>query len=264
MRPVYLFILVSFVFISGSTAQRIKVKGVSRKGNGIKTVPVSQPNYNIMQLTGKWQEIIRTSLSAKTEEAFSDTLQLNFNKRDSVFVREGMVMSKRGYAAVEAPDQLQVAGDMYTIVSLSKNMLRINDGEFIRVLQKKNLFYYETLGRVIIPKENLTEPIHVNTKNLAGKWEVYRTQAVPGMAADSAVIKEINFEKQNADGSLSGLVVFTKMHHTGSVPFNAVFSKGSMQLVTNDQTWQLATYKADGKEFVFGQQGGLVYFAKQL
>lgn len=262
-----LFLPVMILFISVHakiTAQTIVVKGVAPKGTMIKKTTVIQPSYNIQQITGKWQETKRTAISTNTKVAFSDTLQLNFNKRDSVIVRDGISMSQKGYAAVDGANKLQVAGNTYTIVSLSKNTLVINDGEFIRELQKRKMFYYETLGRIIVPKENLSDPVTIDVKKVMGKWDVYRTQASPGAAEDSAIIKHLSFLQLNDDGSVSGEVTFTKAKNTESLPFKAIFEKGILQLQTLKHSWSIYTYKADGKEFVFGQQGGLVYFAKQL
>lgn len=262
MQTSILFLLILTIgFQSIINAQAVITKAGTR--NDITTASF-QRTYNIKQLTGKWQETKRTNITSRKKVSFLDTLQLNFNKRDSVIVRDGISMSQKGYAAIDRTNKLQVAGDAYTIVSLSRNTLVINDGEHIRQLQKKKLFYYETLGNIIIPKEDLSEPVIANVKKVLGNWDVYRTQATPGVAEDSAIIKQMVFSNINEDGSVWGEVTFTKDAITESIPFRSVFEKGTLKVNTAKHIWNMYTYKADGKELVFGQQGGLVYFAKQL
>ena len=246
-------------------AQTVVTKGVVRKGTTIpQKTTVVKPFYDVNQLSGKWQETKRTNLSSNKKVSFQDTMQLNFSKRDSVSVRDGVHMTQKGYAAVEGTNQLAVAGDVYTIISLSKNVLVLNDGEYIRELQRRKKFYHETLGTIIIPKEDLSQPEIINLKKVIGKWDVYRTQATPGVAEDSAVIKNLAFTQVNENGTVSGEVTFTKATLTETLPVNAIFENGTLRLSTLKHSWDMYTYKADGKEFIFGKHGGLVYFAKQL
>lgn len=256
-------ILVCFLFaLPVITAQKIVVKGVTPRGKVVKKTPV-QPTYNILQLTGKWQETRRKVITSNTKVGFTDTLQLNFNKRDSVIVRDGISMSQKGYASVDG-NKLQVAGDAYIIISLTKNILVINDGEYIREFHKRKIYYHETLGKIIIPKENLSDPVIVDLKKVMGKWVVYRTQATPGVVDDSAIIKNLNFSTVNEDNSVTGEITFTKANITESHPIKAIFEKGTMLIKTLNHSWILNTYKASDNELVFGQQGGMVYFAKQF
>lgn len=244
-----------------SQAQRVVVKG--RNPKPIKA-SVMQPTYTMDQLTGKWQEIRRGLLTTNDRIDFTDSVQLNFNKRDSVIVRDGISMSHKGYASVDNSNKLNVAGDIYSIRSLSKNSLVIYDGEYLREFAKRKHFYYENMGKIILPAENISQPIAVDGKKLLGKWYVYRTQSSPGEAQDSAVIKNINVLKPHSSTSATGEITYTKNAVTKTLPFEASMNKGVITLLTSDQTWQLNAYKADGKEFIFGNQGGLVYFSKKL
>jgi hypothetical protein len=171
-------------------------------------------------------------------------------------------MSQKGNASVSGTG-LQVAGDSYIILSLSKNTLMINDGEYNRLFTRKKTFYHETLGKIIVQKDDISDPVSIDKSKLDGKWHVYRTQAMPGAAEDSAIIKQISFKETGSD-SVSGEIVFTKAGVTETQPFKATLDKGSLVISTNVFSWNLLTYKANGKEFIFGHQGGLVYFAKQL
>lgn len=253
-------LLIFIVTLGNSYAQKVVVKGrtpVVQKSRAI------QPAYSMEQLVGKWQEVKRRNLNGDPVD-FTDSLQLNFSKRDSVIIRDGITLSHKGSASISDPNNLNVAGDNYSINSLSKNRLVINDGEYLRELVKRKNFYYEHMGKIILPAENISQPISVDGKRLLGKWYVYRTQASPGETQDSAVIKTINVLKLQSSILSTGEITFTKNAVTKILPFEATVEKGLMTLVTSDHTWHLHTYKADGKEFIFGNQGGLVYFSKKL
>ncbi|MEO5984132.1 MAG: hypothetical protein ABIP80_01425, partial [Ferruginibacter sp.] len=195
------------------------------------------PIYSLSQLTGKWQEIKRTPLNTSVSIPYADSLQLNFYKRDSVIVRDGVSMSQKGNTSISGK-ALQVAGDTYTIVSLSKNTLIINDGEYYRLLNRRKTFYHETLGKIIVQKENISDPVVIEKSNLEGKWHVYRTQAMPGAAEDSAIIKQINF-KDTGSKSVSGEIVFTKAGITQTQPFTGILDKTSLVISSTGLLWNL-------------------------
>lgn len=245
-------------------AQMVVAKGVSYKSKKIKKGDAKEAGYNIGELTGKWQEMKRKDIAMKSKVSFTDSLQLDFNKRDSVIIRDGISISQRGFASIEDKNNLQVAGDTYTIISLSKSVLVLNDGEYIRELHKKKIFYQETLGKVLVPKDNLSEPVSIDLKAIMGKWVVYRTQAFPGAADDSSIIKHLNFTTLNDDNTVSGVITFTKANNTESHPFKATLEKGTILINTQSHFWNMYTYKLNSKEFVFGKHGGLVYFSKQF
>lgn len=260
MKNIFGFILALLIFTTAN-AQKLIVKGRNptpqKRG-------VTPSHYSIEQLTGKWQEVKRSNISDGSRADFTDSLQLNFSKRDSVIVRDGISFSHKGHASVDNTNKLVVAGDSYAIRSLSKNTLIINDGDYIRAFSKRKNFHHENMGKIIIPKENISDPISVDGKKLIGKWYVYRTQASPGESQDSAIIKNIKLIQTANNTSATGEITFTKNAITQIVPLEATVEKGMIRLVTKDQIWNLQTYKADGKEFIFGNPGGLVYFSKKL
>ena len=260
MKIIFGFFLAMLTF-TVANAQKVIVKGRNPTPQKRET---AQTMYSMEQLTGKWQEVKRGSLTGGDRVDFTDSLQLNFNKRDSVIVRDGISFSHKGHASVDNGNKLAIAGDNYSIRSLSKNILIVNDGEYIREFAKRKTFYYENMGKIIILKDNISEPISAEGKKLLGKWHVYRTQASPGESQDSAIIKTIKFVQVANNNSATGEITFTKNAVTQTIPLEANIEKGMIRLVTNTQTWSLQTYKADGKEFIFGNPGGLVYFSKKL
>lgn len=253
-------LLIGIISFGTCLAQRVVVKGRSATSQKRSAV---LPTYSMEQLTGKWQEVRRRNLNGGPVD-FTDSLQLNFNKRDSVIVRDGISFSHKGYAFIDNRNKLGVAGDNYSINSLSKNNLIINDGQYLREFTRRKNFYHESLGKIVVPAENISQPVSVEGKKLLGKWYVYRTQASPGESQDSALIKIINMVQSKSNTTATGEITFTKNAVTKTLPFEGSMDKGVITLVTSEQTWNLNTYKADGKEFIFGNQGGLVYFSKKL
>ncbi len=239
---------------------------VIRKGTTPITVnkkPGTKSLYSLDQLTGKWQETKR--LAGKESVAFKDSLQLRFEK-NSVEIRDAVNLNQNGTAQIEAPNTLQAAGDSYEIISLSKSVLVINDGEFIKHLEKIKTFYYETLGKIILPVEKLDSVVNIDINNLKGKWMVYRRQAEPSFVNDNlTLIKSLNITGINPDGNTAtGKIVFYKTDITEGLPCMISYNNGTILISTENNKWNFYTYKADGKEFVFGKTGELVYYAKLL
>lgn len=240
---------------------QVKRKGVT-PAQVVKPVPTA--NYNTRQLNGKWQEVKRVSSAQRTETAFSDTLLMSFvNGNAEVKDATSMRMTMRGTAEIEAPNALTVAGDVYTILSLDEKKLVVDDGEFIRELEKRKQFYYETVGKTKIERDSFSKPVLIDIEKIKKKWDVYARKAEPGVISDQmAIIKLIQVNTVEGKDSASGTVLF----YTGSVsellPCKIYIHEGSMQINTNKVNWTYFIYKADGSEFVFGEAGKILYFAK--
>ena len=254
-------IILLFLAIGTNTviSQRVVRKGVN-------PVEVKKANpaafYNIAQLNGKWQEVLRTNPGSVIAINFSDTLLLNFNK-NKVEVRDGVSMNMKGEASIEPPHTLNAAGDVYTIKSISGNTMLLDDGEFVHRMQKTPRFYYEILGKDSILIERYETPAIVDLKHLPGKWVVYRRQAVPGKVSDENLLKSIQVHPFNAGDIIKGEVVIYNADITLPLPATFYFNNGVMKIVTNRLSWDFNTYKANGKEFIFGDSQ-LVYFTKPL
>lgn len=259
-------ILLSFFFVgSGLSVLTAQVKPI-RKGM-LPTQVVRQQStayYKVSQLGGKWQEIKRTPLHAKDAIAFTDTLLMQFDS-NKVEIKDAtsMRMTMRGDAYIDPPYNLIAAGDEYVIKSLDKTRLVLSDGENVKEMEKRERFYFETLGKLTVQVDSINTPIKVDPKNLVGKWIVYRRQAMAGTVdGDAAVIKSIDIFPSNTTGSAMGQVVCYKTDVTESLACKIVFDKENILVITDRYVWEFNTYKADGKEFVFGEVGQLVYYAK--
>lgn len=252
------------VCVSQVTAQTPKV---TRKGMTPVTKvspPVTKAFYNLGQLSGKWQEITRTPVKGKEPVAFSDTLLMQFDS-NKVEIKDAtsMRMTMKGDAFIDAPYNLVAAGDEYIIKYVDKDKLVLDDGEFVKEMQKKEKFYYETLGKLSVQPELLNTPVDVEPKNLEGKWIVYRRQAMAGSVdTDAVVIKSLEIFPSNTIGSAMGQVVCYKSDISQSLSCKVIFGTANILVITEPYVWEFSTYKADGKEFVFGEAGRLLYYAK--
>jgi hypothetical protein len=240
-------------------AQKVIRKGVKP---ATRTAPSRTEFYTIDQLRGKWQETRRKKMDSNEPVAFSDTLMLNFNKRDSVYVYDGISMSQKGLAAIDGPASLSLAGDTYTIVSMNKNNLILNDGEFVRSFKKTHLFYHETFGNLKADAESFEKPKAIHPDKLNGRWDVYRRQANPG-ATEAMLIKSITFNAAAKD-SVSGSISIYSSGNTKTENFTGYISGTSLYIMAPGFNGTWATYKADGKEFVFGKENEIIYYAKKF
>lgn len=254
------FFLVSLFYINSAISQKVVRKGV--KPISIKKKSAPAIYYNLNQTNGKWQEVLRTNVGSSIALNFNDTLLLDF-KKDKVETREGISMNMKGSASIDPPNTLNVAGDVYTIRSLTGNTLILNDGEYIRRMKRTRQFNYETLGKDSIIAERFEKPINIDVKDLPGKWLVYRRQAAPGVINDENLIKSIQFNSLNVGDSSTGEVVIYNADVTLILPAKFIFNNGVMKIITDKKTWDFNTYKANGKEFVFGNER-LLYFTKPL
>ncbi|MEI2747600.1 MAG: hypothetical protein V9E88_02420 [Ferruginibacter sp.] len=241
---------------------------VTRRGSQPGNAPGKQydPLFRLEQFQGRWQEVKRTTSKSKESVPFTDTLLLKF-ERDKVEIKDAISMrvSMRGTAQMEAPNFLIAAGDEFMVKYADTQKIVLDDGEYLKELHKTKLFYYETFGKETVVADTLNSPVKVEQKNLWGKWTIYRRQALAGSVSEEAVvIKSIEVFPGDVTGSAEGEVIFYKTDITESAPCKIIFGDNNILVITEMHTWEFSTYKADGKEFVFGEKGRLVYYAKKL
>lgn len=260
MKTILMVLMMSsLVWISPGMAQKVVRKGV--QPTKVKS-PSQTVFYNIDQLAGKWQEITRKNAERNEVVHFTDTLRLNFNKRDSVYIYDGISMSQKGLVSIEGPTSLSLAGDTYSILSMNNTSLILNDGEFIRSFRKTDRFYHETLGNLKADPESFEKPMAINAVNLQGRWDVYRRQANPG-TTDSVLIKSITFTT-STNNSITGTVSTYTSGNTKTENFTGYISGTTLVINAPNFKGNWTTYKADGKEFVFGKEKEIIYYAKKF
>lgn len=220
--------------------------------------------YTLSQLEGKWQEVKRVPAGSKDATVFSDTLLMNFNNgKVEVRYATSKLMGMNGAAQINAPNSLMAAGDFYNIRSLDKTKLVIADDEFTRELQKTDQFYSETYKKTEAPKDSVPRLADVDINNLKGKWLVYARKAEPGaISSQTPLIKSLEIVSISDDGIAFGQVVLFTTDVSKTYPCQVVTKDGLVKIVTDKDSWNFYAYTADGKEFVFGETGKLVYYAK--
>ncbi len=255
-------LLVNFTLLA--IAQKPIRKGMPPVNTTKSITSKNKAYYNIGQLNGKWQEVKRTSIKGGAAIAFSDSLLMQFDS-NKVEIKDAtsMRMTMKGDAFIDPPYILFAAGDEYIIRALDKTVLLLDDGEYIKELHRKEQFYYETLGKLTVATDTLNGPIKADPKLLEGKWIVYRRQAMAGsVESDAVVIKSLEIFPSNTIGSAQGKVVCYKSDITEAFPCKIVFGESDILVITDSYVWEFQTYKADGNEFIFGELGRLLYYAK--
>lgn len=266
----FLSVLVSFFFNSLS-AQVVITNKVKRKGvrpiDMSKGTPVPAANamYTIGQLNGNWQEFRRTDENNHRQE-FTDTLLISIkNNRGMVKDQISMNMEMVGDASVEPPATLAIAGDTYTIKRADNRILVLQDDGYIHIMKKVAYFNYQTAGKDSIVPPRYTVLNDINLRNLSGKWFVYRRQAVPGyINENTTLIKSVSVLNYNEDGSASGEVVTYKGEDNISEPSPCTisFTGGKLNINSKSGSMWFSVLKADGNEFIFGDERGVMNYAK--
>lgn len=245
-------------------AQKVVRKGVTP----VKTVKKESraPYYSLEQLSGKWVEYQRLLVDSKEKISFDDSLLLDFNKRDSVHIRQGKNMSLVGQVAINKPNELMLAGDIYTITRLNGNIMVLNDGSWLRYFRKTKAFYFDNYGNKKVPAEEYKMPVKASLNMLPGDWDIYRRQAAPGYITEheSQLIKRLYIPQLDENGSATGTISFFEATETERTPCTIKVAGSAMHVEAGTNSWDFNIYKASGSEFIFGKPGGLMYFAKKL
>ncbi|MBA2248669.1 MAG: hypothetical protein H0W12_00590 [Chitinophagaceae bacterium] len=264
MHKIFLFFLATTALTLSSMSQRvIKVK---RKG----VTPVNVTSHDtkssaitLQQFAGKWQEVYRTD-DIKNRVDFTDTIFFNFLNNNQVYSRNGVNLSLLGNADLHG-NELEVAGDMYTIKSLSEMQAILKDADqYSHTFIKKQNFYYETFPTNSMVTEQFTTPVKADLSAIAGKWRVYRRDAKPGATAnDEMFIKGLRISLKHNDTTATGEVTFYQEGKSEVLPCTIAQSGEGINIVTEKHTWQVSIYKADATELVFGSMA-LLYYCRPL
>lgn len=256
-----LLVLFIYYFPAITIAQKVKRKGATATREQ-KNEPVSK--YSINQLQGKWQEVKRISVKDNNTVDFTDSLLMIFTG-SKVTLKDvtSMRMTMNGEAETAAPNTLIVAGDTYSILSLGTAKLVIKDDEFTRELEIRSQLQYESYGKVKIETDTLSNPVNIDIHILKGNWFIYAKKAEPGSVSDkTALIKSLNINSINDEGIAFGEVAFYVSGITRTAACQLVTQRGVLKIISDKESWTFTIYKADGKEFIFGEKGKLVYFSK--
>ncbi|MBS1929350.1 MAG: hypothetical protein IT254_06100 [Chitinophagaceae bacterium] len=257
-------ILLGLLIFLTAGAQRVIPKGVTPKNNGS---PQVEPKslYHIADFQGRWQEVSRKGPGGK-HIIFSDTLQLWFTGAN-VYSKDAssMRMSMMYEAELPGSDWLIIGTDGYRVKSLSQNVLILEDEQYLRTFRKMQKFYYELVGKDSVVQDEPGIPLHANTSALLGKWVVYKSVAPPGLAdAQTALINSIELRKiedsVTAVGSISYRLRGARI--TDSATLN-IEGRG-IRIKSPSLHIKYDIFKADGVEFIFGNQPGIVFYAKKF
>lgn len=263
--------ILPFTFLAAITfsseAQKLKVKrkgvaplDVTTKTTVAAVIPQTPAIYSIRQLTGKWQEVSRATSNTNAPLDFKDTLFYTFSGRGEVHSRQGVSMSLMGEALIEPGNVLVAAADVFTIRSMNNHQVILDDGEYLRTMARKSNFWHETFPTNAVTVEKFITPVSVNASALSGKWKIYRRAAEPG-TTDKVLIRILDVQQLKDDNTATGQITFYRSEKLVTLPGTITIKGENISIVTENNTWNMKVYKADGKELVFGD-GSLMYYAK--
>ena len=225
-------------------------KATDKKGNII--------DMKVDYVQGKWQEVSRTPLGSNRGIVFSDTMFITITDREAI-VKQGNQMTMKGEAAVQNR-MLTAATEYFEITNLRNTEMTLKDDQYLRKMQRMDSYYFESFGKDSIQTERFIESVALDANNLQGQWVVYRKKADPGQVTTSPIIESLNISTVS-DNTGTGEINFA----TGNASEKAIasfnFLNSQLEIKTANHSWLLDVYKADGKEFVFGEKHNILYFA---
>jgi hypothetical protein len=263
-----LLLFVPFLFfLEKGQSQKVKRQGTQPINNTKKNTDNIQ-KYSIEQFYGRWQEIKRSTKN-NTGVQINDTIYLNFTSPNKVETRDGTKNIMRGEALIEDGNFLIAAADIYSIISVSpEEIILDNQEDYIHILRKKDVFLFETYGKDSVRKEVYHQLTTFTLADITGNWKVYRKSAKPGREIKAVTdwLISINIfaagEKDSGTGEVEYLLQSSKEKKLCSV----TIENGKLILKPKDgnEIWSFRVYKADGKEFIFGEAGDLIFYSKLI
>ena len=268
IRKRLIFVLLMFI-VPSLFAQRVKRKGTTPIdiSKNKKQVAGNTPEFTMDQLVGKWQEIRRTYKN-NSPENFTDTNFLNFSSTTKVTTRTGNNQgSIVGEVLIEQPgNTLLAAADVYTILSVNDSIMVLDNQEyFLQTFKKTSEFWYETFGKLAVKQDVYKEPVPVKIADIMGKWGVYKREAKPGaIHPPTNIIRYLKITEKTGENSAKGEITFYQSEQSKTLPCTIKTTNAGIDITAGEFKWSLFAYKADGKEFIFGDSAVMVYFSKPL
>lgn len=257
-----------FTFIIFSTGLSVQAQRVVRKGvKPLKETVVIQSapaKFSTGQLNGKWQEMSRTVNGER--KSFTDTLMLHFeNGKAAIRDANSMTMTMSGNVSVEAPATVSIGGYEYNIRSLNKNVLLLEDEGTLREMHRVGKYYFETVGKDSIKLPEYTDVVTADLRKIEGKWNVYRRTAAPSFITNSTVlIKSITIVPTDKENVAFGeIVTYDGANIMETTTCGIGIAPGSMNITSKKGTFLMQVYKASADELIFGDNRGVVNYAKR-
>jgi len=269
LRSAYLFALLLLIVASANAQYHRKGVGPIQSGNGFQAQTGS--SYTLDQFQGNWQEFERANY-ANTDLPINDSLQFSIWDTDSAMTRSSANnrFTMMGRTQIDDGNSIEIAGDVYNIKSVSKDVLMLDDGENIHSFKKVDAFFIgvntaAAIGDTTDKDEFAGGPITASLNNIMGNWAVYRRYVKPGVVTNKiALIRYLNITDQTGPTTANATItVYTQEYVDSSTtvqkPATVTLNGNNIKIVTDTNTWDLPVYQADGTEFVFGTKSFRYY-----
>lgn len=262
-----LLIVPLLFFLENGHSQKVKRQG-THAINTTKKVAEPIKKFSIEQFHGRWQEIKRTTKNNESVQ-ITDTIYLNFTSPNKVETRDGTKSIMRGEASIEEGNFLIAAADVYNIVSVTaEEIILDNQEDYFHILRKKEIFLFETYGKDSVRKEIYHQLTSFSLTDITGNWKVYRKSAKPGREIKSETdwLISINIYPTSEKDSTSGEIVYMLKESTERKTCTVSIENGKLILRPKEgnEARSFKVYKADGKEFIFGEAGDLIFYSKLI
>ena len=258
MKRFLLFFLAGFLLAGTGLQAQVKwkipksyrKKPMDKKGNIV--------DLRIDFVQGKWQEVSRIPVGGNAPISYTDTMFITVTDREAV-VKQGNQMTMKGDAKVQ-DKMFTAAADLFEIVNLRTDEMTLKDEDNVRKMKRMDSYYFEGFGKDSVHTEQFVESADFPVQQFYGTWTIYRKKAEPGKATLSPVLEIIKIDRIDGING-TGTVTFHKGASSETADATFEFGNRQLKIVSPSATWQLDTYKADGKELVLGEKENILYFA---
>jgi hypothetical protein len=266
----YILGIVFLLFGTSTSAQQGIVIKPQRKGVELvdakkQAIEKQKIKYSLIQFIGKWQEVKR--VQGNVALAFTDTLFIAINNEDNAYTNQGKQAKMVGSAAVsQQGNALLVAADIFTITAAADSSIVLSDDNGVQhYLDKKQIFWSETLVKSTVKLEEYSSPINPNVSALQGKWSVYRKKSKPGLiTAQDLIIRQLTVFESADSSKASGEVNFYQADKSYQLPCIISVTNNELVIATEKDKWTIQLFKNQGDEIVFGNIETLLYYAKKI
>jgi hypothetical protein len=229
-----------------------KTSGKTKKGK-----------YKMDQLTGRWQETEKLNSKNKEKIAVADTFYIHFYDNGTADTKQGNSVIITGTSELFTDDYLTTSANDFKIISVTPDMLVLDDlSGFQHSFSRKVLFAYEV--QTVRPEpvvDTAKAIIDISSASLMKGWFAYKREATPGFVKPAtALIRKLKIQEKQSENNFKGEIEFEQFGKALVQTCTLVFANNMVSVFTEENTWNMEVFKADGKEMILGKKGELLYY----
>lgn len=266
MKTISAFFFFCSVLIAGTVLAQAQKTGLKAGQKPVIIMENKKAMENVTEdrFRGRWKETKRRRLDNGEYLAFKDTMLVEVGENESIIKATGSAgRTIKGSLEITASGVI-MAGYSYSVGKITNEEWILYEENLERTLFAVQEFPSEKNGASDTPDYSKTEiPV---LKNLEGAWTVYRREGPPDLInADSYLIEYLELNPANQKDVITGTIRFTEKNIPVTKDLQIFISAdpGRFIMEAGTKQWQMSHFRGDGKEWIFGQPGGVIYKARR-